>query len=102
MNKHLTNLPAGRPQGSKTFNRSLAKAFGLAVRKLRVNKKLTQMDLGYLADVPGNHIGKIERGENLPNFAIIVKLAHALNISAAKLVSEAEKAMGEEPDAGIK
>lgn len=93
MNKHTINLPAGRPKGRQTFNPKLAKVFGLVLRKTRVHKKLTQIELGYLADLPGNHVGKIERGENLPTLGVIMQLAAALNVSAGVLVIQTEKIM---------
>jgi transcriptional regulator with XRE-family HTH domain len=66
-------------------------ALGAAVRELRVERGLSQEALGHAAGVHRNWIGGIERGERNPTFTSIVKVAAALNVSAAELVAAAER-----------
>ena len=61
-------------------------SFGKQVRKLRLERGLSQEKLAKLADLHRNYVGGVERGER--NIAIIniVALAHALRIKPAKLL----------------
>ena len=61
-------------------------AFGMAVKERRLEKGISQENLGHLAQVERSHMGKIERGEHMPNLALIMKLAKALSIRPGKLV----------------
>ena len=90
MTKHSLNMPPGRPKGVTSFQLDVAKAFGRAVRRVRVSKQLTQEELGNIAGIPGNHVSNIERGENSPTLSIVVKLAAALEVSSASLIAEME------------
>lgn len=61
-------------------------AFGKHVRKLRLDRGLSQEKLAELADLHRNYVGGVERGER--NIAIlnIVRLARALKVKPAKLL----------------
>ncbi len=61
-------------------------SFGKQVRKLRLERRLSQEKLAELADLHRNYVGGVERGER--NIAIIniVALAHALRVKPAKLL----------------
>lgn len=86
-------MPVGRPKGVTSYQQDVARAFGNAVRRVRVEKQLTQEELGNLAAIPGNHVSNIERGENSPTLSIVVKLAAALGVTSASLVAEMEEAL---------
>jgi len=60
--------------------------FGKQVRKLRLERRLSQEKLAELANLHRNYVGGVERGER--NIAIIniVALAHALKVKPAKLL----------------
>ena len=90
-----SKLTPGRPKGSKTFDSAPAIAFGAAVRACRLGQGLSQEDLSSLAQVERSHMGKIERGEHLPNLVLILRLAKALNVSPGKLVDQAVAQMDE-------
>jgi transcriptional regulator with XRE-family HTH domain len=61
-------------------------SFGKQVRKLRLERGLSQEKLAELANLHRNYVGGVERGER--NIAIIniVALAHALRVKPAKLL----------------
>lgn len=66
----------------------MAKAFGSAVRDLRVEKKLTQRALAQEAAI--SYVGKIERGEHIPNLLAVVQLAGAFDCTVADLIGRFE------------
>lgn len=91
MTKYSKNLLPGRPKGVTSYQQKPAKAFGMVLRRVRTDKNLSQEELGQLAEIPRNHIGNIERGENLPTLGMVFKLARALGVSAGEMVTEAEQ-----------
>ena len=80
----------GRPKGATSFDAPVAVAFGQALRTTRIEKALTQEQLALNAGVAPTFVGQIERGENQASLSIILKLARALGVSGASLVSRAE------------
>lgn len=79
-------LKPGRPAGSKTFEPAAARAFGAVVRDFRTELGVSQEELGSWAQIERSHMGKIERGQHLPNLALILKLAVALSTTPGVLV----------------
>jgi transcriptional regulator with XRE-family HTH domain len=69
----------------------LSKAFGIAVRKLRLSKGLTQEQLGFEADLRRTFISSLELGEKKPSLTTIYQLAKALDIPMSKLMKYVEK-----------
>ncbi|MBN9124841.1 MAG: transcriptional regulator [Nitrosospira sp. 56-18] len=84
------SIQRGRPAGATTFEAEPAQAFGAAVRALRTEQGVAQETLANLAGIERSHMGKIERGEHMPTLAIILKIARALDCSAADLMAETE------------
>jgi transcriptional regulator with XRE-family HTH domain len=80
----------GRPRGSKTADPVLASAFGTAVRSERTSRGISQESLAHLARIERSHVGKVERGEHMPTLAAVLKLARAMGITGAELVTAAE------------
>ncbi|HCE6398724.1 MULTISPECIES: helix-turn-helix domain-containing protein [Pseudomonas aeruginosa group] len=80
----------GRPKGARTYEAEPARAFGMAVRALRKERAIAQETLANLADIERSHMGKIERGEHLPTLVVILRIAEALNCTAAQLVADTE------------
>lgn len=68
-------------------------AFGEVLRKLRLEKGLTQEGLGLEAGIERNFVSLIERGLNLPTIATLFKLAQALGIPPSRIVELLEKAV---------
>jgi transcriptional regulator with XRE-family HTH domain len=79
----------GRPVGAKTFDPAPALAFGETIRGVRLELGLSQEELANSAQVERSHMGKIERGEHLPNLVLILRLAKALSVRPGLLVDRA-------------
>lgn len=60
--------------------------FGSRVRTLREEKTLSQEQFADLAGLHRNYVGGVERGERNLGLINILRIAKALQISAAKLL----------------
>jgi transcriptional regulator with XRE-family HTH domain len=60
---------------------SAAVAFGVRLRELREAKGWTQAELGERAEMMYQEISRMERGERLPTWETLLKLADALDES---------------------
>jgi transcriptional regulator with XRE-family HTH domain len=65
-------------------------AFGIALRKIRLSKKLTQEQLGFEAGLRRTYISSLELGEKQPSLATIQKLAHVFDYSISKFFQRVE------------
>jgi len=72
--------------------------FGLLVRKLRINKGLTQAELGEKVGVSQQHIYRIETGDIARPFTLIEPLASALDVDEKILAEAAGLAYSEVED----
>lgn len=91
--KQIKPLKGGRPVGATSTDPKIAKAFGLAVVSLRTAKGVSQEALALRAMVDRSYLGRLERGQNVPNLVGVVKLAAALDCTAANLVARFETEM---------
>lgn len=87
----------GRPAGTTTYESGPARAFGSAVRAMRLEQGIAQEELAALAGIERSHMGKIERGEHMPTLALILKISTALQRSAADLMATTEKLLQATP-----
>jgi transcriptional regulator with XRE-family HTH domain len=55
------------------------------VRRLRVERKLTQEQLAHDAEIDLTYLGGIERGRRNPSVAVMGRLAESLGVSPANL-----------------
>jgi transcriptional regulator with XRE-family HTH domain len=85
-----SNIRPGRPRGAKTIDPAVATAFGSAVRAARTRLGVAQEALAHQAGLERSHLGKIERGQHMPTLAAVLKIATALDVSGAELVSMAQ------------
>ena len=83
-------IQRGRPAGATTFEVVPARAFGAAVRAARTEQGVAQETLAHLAGIERSHMGKIERGEHMPTLVLILRIARALEQSAAELMAATE------------
>ena len=69
----------------------LTKAFGRALKKVRLKKKLTQEDLSLEAQLARVYISELEYGKKIPSIETIFKLSKGLNIKCSKLMDLTEQ-----------
>ena len=85
-----TERAVGRPEGAKTFDSAVAKAFGQAIRLMRRKSGMSQDALGANAGIERAHISKLERGRHMPTLIAVVRIAHALQVPAHEVVKRTE------------
>ena len=70
------------------------KEFGERLRKLRVNRNMTQLELGEIFDNPKAQttIGTWEKGHREPSMNDLVKISRFFNVSIDYLLGESEEA----------
>jgi transcriptional regulator with XRE-family HTH domain len=60
--------------------------FGATVRKLRLERNLSQEELAELANLHRNYVGGVERGERNVGLLNVVALAHGLRVKPSRLL----------------
>ncbi len=63
-----------------------AKAFGIHLKTLRINKDMTQEDLAFNADISFTTINLMEGGKLNPTFATLVAVSKALDVPMNRLM----------------
>jgi len=66
----------------------IKKKFGNQVKKLRLEKGLSQEALAHQADLDRTYIPSIEKGERNVSITVIEKIAKALNVKISILFDE--------------
>jgi transcriptional regulator with XRE-family HTH domain len=64
----------------------LKRAMAANVRRLRVERKLTQEDLADRAGISARYLGSIERGATAATIVVLGRLAGALRVDPAELI----------------
>ena len=67
------------------------KAFGQALREIRISKEFSQEKLALDAGFDRTYISLIERGINSPTIRVVVKLAGVLKVAPSKIVVRMEQ-----------
>ena len=62
--------------------------FGKNVRRARQHKGLTQEMVAFEAEIDLTYMGGIERGKKNPSLMVMARIANALSVPLAKLLSE--------------
>ena len=62
--------------------------FAKRLRRLRKERELTQDELEHQAKVHDNMIGRLERGERIPNFLQLIKISDALEVEISAFFSD--------------
>ena len=68
--------------------RDVARAFGLTLRALRVEQGMSQSRLSEICDFDRTYASLVERGLRCPTLTVLLRLADALGINAARLITE--------------
>lgn len=68
-------------------------AFPATLRKLRLERNLTQMELGKLTDVSQVYVGRLEKGASQPTADVIRRLAQALEVPAGYLLGDSSNSI---------
>lgn len=66
----------------------LQKIIGQSIRFKRTEQKLTIAKLASITNLDDKHLGRLERGEKLPNAKTLIKLQIALNLSSDELIKK--------------
>jgi transcriptional regulator with XRE-family HTH domain len=61
---------------------------GKNVRRLRQQRKLTQEQLAFEAEIDLTYMGGIERGKRNPSLLVMARIAAALSVPLTKLLAE--------------
>jgi transcriptional regulator with XRE-family HTH domain len=73
------------------MSKSILETFGDNVRKKRTTLKMSQQELGNVADLHRTYIGMIERAEKNITLLNAEKIAEALNIKITQLLEDNDK-----------
>lgn len=71
----------------------MALYFGIQVKRMRTDKQITQAQLAQQAHLDRTYISMLERGLRIPNLETVIRIAHALNVTAAEIVCGIENTM---------
>jgi transcriptional regulator with XRE-family HTH domain len=72
----------------------LTQRFGALIRRLRLQKGLSQERLGELSGLHRNYIGAVERAERTPSIVAADTLAKALGTTLGNVFAELEREPG--------
>jgi transcriptional regulator with XRE-family HTH domain len=61
---------------------------GKNVRRLRQQRKLTQEQLAFDAEIDLTYMGGIERGQRNPSLLVMARIADALSVPLTKLLAD--------------
>ena len=69
----------------------IVQTFGIVLRELRVQNKLSQEKLAELCELDRTYISLLERGLRQPTLSTIFKLAKALQTKPSEFISRIER-----------
>lgn len=65
-------------------------ALGSAIRRIRLEKGISQEKLALIAEVDRSYVGRVERGDNNAAVLTLIRISSALGISMADLMDTAK------------
>jgi transcriptional regulator with XRE-family HTH domain len=71
---------------------------GSAIRQLREQRRMSQVQLAAVVGVPDRRLAALELGQLDPDYVLLVRLAKALGVRAAALLLRAEELAGDSDD----
>ena len=78
------------PNLSKNRQDPVLTSLGEAIRRIRMDKGVSQEKLALLADLDRSYVGRVERGDNNVALLTLMKLAEALGMRISDLLREAD------------
>lgn len=66
----------------------IKKKFGKNLKRLRLDKEISQESLALSADLDRTYIPSIEKGERNVSITVVEKLANALNVKISELFKD--------------
>ncbi len=87
---HHTVMMRQMPNLSRNRQDPMLVALGGAIKRIRLEKEISQERLALLAEVDRSYVGRVERGDNNAAILTLARLAKALDISIADLMQEAQ------------
>ena len=79
-----------------------AVAFGSALRFVRAERGVSQMNLAVLSDLDPSYVSLLERGHRVPSFIVVIRLADALEVSPVRLFAEGVVRLSETSNAEVR
>jgi transcriptional regulator with XRE-family HTH domain len=64
-------------------------AIGVAIRRVRLEKGISQEKLALISEIDRSYLGRVERGDNNVAFLTLLKVASALDVKVHELMREA-------------
>jgi len=64
------------------------KVLGRNVKRLRLQRAMTQEELAFEAEIDLTYMGAIERGRRNPSLLVMARIAKALSVTLPKLLTE--------------
>ncbi len=61
---------------------------GRNVRRIRQQRRMTQEELAFAAEIDLTYMGGIERGKRNPSLLVLTRIAAALQVAPAKLLAD--------------
>lgn len=68
-------------------NSEYCKAFGVHLRRLRLERNFGMREFALIVDIEYSHLSKIERGVTNPTISTIYALSQALNVAPSELLA---------------
>ena len=66
-------------------------SIGKRIKRYRMDKKMSQEELGNVIHITGRHVSNIETGAKSPSLELLVLIANALDVSSDDLLTDSLK-----------